>query len=223
MVKSLNITSQTRPDASPVGLRLVGLLPCAVWASKAPKPSSAALQQVRAAPYTIPSSSVGIQQHINRSIDPNCRCTTTTTSVTPTGITLQQQLSQPPPQPSAILPIQPTAVALNPTQVTPVLTAPVPTAAVTAQTAAGIIVPPAQPIAPVAPVPQPVAATSTNPMLLVPFAVPGFVPIQPQQTPSSNGTGNVNAKVSENKNFLFSFFFGFLFNTFYDLIMWRSL
>lgn len=44
----LNISSQANPDASPVGLRLVGLpvIPCAVWTPKAPKPTSLQLRRI---------------------------------------------------------------------------------------------------------------------------------------------------------------------------------
>lgn len=56
--KAVKISSQESPDASPVGLRLVGVLPCAVFAPKAPKSSSLAAQRQSSAPYTITKSQI---------------------------------------------------------------------------------------------------------------------------------------------------------------------
>lgn len=54
----VKITSQTQPDASPsVGLRLVGLLPCAVWSPKISKPTIGQIQRVQASPYTVSTAS----------------------------------------------------------------------------------------------------------------------------------------------------------------------
>jgi hypothetical protein len=105
-----------------VGLRLVGLLPCAVWAPKIPKPTVASQARITSAPYSTAAahSTPRLPQRSE-----NCRCSVPTTN----------------PQRQALI---------GPSPV-------IRTSTVTSSSA------------------------SNNPMLLVPFAVPGFVPVQQQQ------------------------------------------
>lgn len=126
-----------------MGLRLVGLLPCAVWAPKVPKPTIAS--QTRPTPYTLTSP--------NRT--ENCRCASTST-----------QLRPPAPVAPALRPPAPAVVAT-----------PVP---------APVIVPPR--------VATQQAPAPRNSMLLVPFAVPGFVPIQQQQHPGGQQSGQTSGQ-----------------------------
>lgn len=160
-----------------MGLRLVGLLPCAVWTPKVPKPTIAGQARAQNTPYptvsncsvagsnqqTINSSSA-LQLPVNRLINnrnssdlasasTSCRCST---SSQPRSIhTLAQQIST----------NRPSSTITSSSVISTVARAP-------------------QPIRQLTPNVRPITAsssTSANPMLLVPFAaVPGFVPIQGQ-------------------------------------------
>lgn len=168
----VKITSQTQPDASPsVGLRLVGLLPCAVWSPKIPKPTIGQIQRVQATPYTVTSAASSIrsanvladpansaQPQVNRLLvtaqrnetsTSSCRCTTTIPSnsvaeqLIPNHISVNQQST-------STRPIT-TIASINPSSTIN-------------QRATNL---------------RPHSSTlSGNPMLLVPFAAmpPGFVP-----------------------------------------------
>lgn len=108
-----------------MGLRLVGLLPCAVWTPKIPKPTVASQARITSAPYTATAAAVHSTPRVPQRTD-TCRC------------------SHPP----------------STTSQRPALIGPSPiirTSTVTSTSA------------------------SNNSMLLVPFAVPGFVPVQQQQ------------------------------------------
>lgn len=151
---ALKITSQAQPDASPVGLRLVGLLPCAVWTPKVPKPRIAGQARTSTTPYPIVTATAGstiipvgsIAATATRS-DSLCRCAHSSTQ----PITVQARST-----PSVSSIAQPPIAPLRQIR---------PTRAVATATAV-------QPIT---------AANTSSPMLLVPFAMPGFMPVQGQQ------------------------------------------
>lgn len=175
-MSQLKITSQTQPDASPsaVGLRLVGLLPCAVWSPKIPKPTIGQIQRVQASPYTVTSAASSIRSasvlndpsntahsQVNRllvtaqraetSATSSCRCATTSIPNAEQLIVNQISASQ------------------QTTSTGPITTiAPINQSSVINQRANNL-----RPIS---------STTSSNPMLLVPFAAmpSGFVPIQGQ-------------------------------------------
>lgn len=110
--KSLNITSSTLSDANPcLGLRLVGLLPCAVWAKSptttAKASSSTTLSSVRVAPYStapsaqrlttttltnralLDSTSTTTTQANCEKTTRQCRCNRNQQVVNPTNISVQ--------------------------------------------------------------------------------------------------------------------------------------
>lgn len=130
-----------------MGLRLVGLLPCAVWAPKVPKPTISGAQNRRTAnaPYTVTSP--------NRA--DNCRCTSTTSTPQHQQQQQQQRFISVPQIRANVATTVPRATIAGPR----LLRSATATATATAT-----------------------SATVRNPMLLVPFAVPGFVPVQPQQS-----------------------------------------
>lgn len=176
----VKISSQTQPDASPsVGLRLVGLLPCAVWSPKVPKPTIGG--QVRATPYTTstatirsagvvadPSTSTqhsnihrlfATAQNINETPSTSCRCTNNTH--TSTQVTTEQ-----------------TTTTGTITSITPINQH-----TINQRSLRSI------PSARVAP---------TNPMLLLPFAaMPGFVPIQSQFPANAPNGECIQGKISQ--------------------------
>lgn len=184
----VNITSQTQPDASPsVGLRLVGLLPCAVWSPKIPKPTIGQLQRVQATPYTVTSNASSIRsvadpstsslsnpanRYLAVSQRPELASSSTSSSASSSSVaatscrcaTLPQKL----PTEQHLLPSH---ISSNHRSSTETLTTIAPigqSAPISHQRATNL---------------RPVSSTSnTNPMLLVPFAAmpPGFVPIQGQ-------------------------------------------
>lgn len=111
--KSLNITSSTLSDANPcLGLRLVGLLPCAVWAKSptttAKASSSTTLSSVRVSPYSttanaqrlttttltnrphLDSTSTTTTQANCEKATTQCRCNRNQQIVNPTNISVQQ-------------------------------------------------------------------------------------------------------------------------------------
>lgn len=131
-----------------MGLRLVGLLPCAVWTPKLPKPRIAGQARTTTTPYPIvtatagsniiPVSPIAAASSLATRSDSSCRCVSSST--------------------------QPLTVQARPT----------PTVSAIAQ--------PSTPIRQISPAIRPIASNTTNsPMLLVPFAMPGFVPVQGQQ------------------------------------------
>lgn len=126
-LKSIKISSQTQPEASPVGLRLVGLLPCAVWTPKIPKPTVASQARITSAPYSTAAAAHQTPRLPQRA--EACRCSIPT-------------------PPSTINSQRPALIGPSPVVRSSTVTS---------------------------------TSTSNNSMLLVPFAVPGFVPVQQQQ------------------------------------------
>lgn len=131
-----------------MGLRLVGLLPCAVWTPKIPKPTIAGQARVTTHPYPIPSVTGGstatvvpltANRLLTRPNTSSCRCSNS------------QQLAN-----------RPSTVNISSASTVAQVTQPI------SQIASAIR-------------PSSTVTTSNNPMLLVPFAVPGFVPVQGQQ------------------------------------------
>lgn len=148
--KSLKISSNATPDASPVGLRFVGLLPCAVWAPKAPKPTiSSANTPIRfPAPYTVPPTLVKRVRGsgIVGGGDPAaCRCSNQHQQQATSSTILNLPQPTVVPTPAVQPPIQPVTVTVSNVQPQTIQT-------------------------------QPLSTRQPNSMLLVPFAVPGFVP-----------------------------------------------
>lgn len=184
-ISEIKITSQTHPDASPVGLRLVGLLPCAVWSPKIPKPTIAGQARVQSLPYTTNASSSSVsgalEPPINRLLTTANRLSTESTSCRCASNTQHPTLS-------SNEPLLHSHISTN--------------------QASSTRIAPGSTISTVAQITQPIqsshttavrsitsaAATSTpNPMLLVPFAaVPGFVPIQ-GQLPTATATAPVGS------------------------------
>lgn len=138
-----------------MGLRLVGLLPCAVWTPKVPKPRIAGQARTTTTPYPIVTATAGstvipvapIAAAAATRTESSCHCAHSSTQ----PITVQARstpsvssIAQPPLTP--LRHIRPTRAAATATSV------------------------------------QPITATNTSsPMLLVPFAMPGFMPVQGQQ------------------------------------------
>ena len=149
-----------------MGLRLVGLLPCAVWTPKVPKPTIANQARMTTNPYpivpaasgsasgSVPLSSTRLVNHLEIA----CRCASSASA---------QQAQQLSIRSAATSPVATIATQLAPAgvrQIRPSHTAAI-RSVVSSASAAG---------------------PTTSPMLLVPFAMPGFVPVQGQQ-PSSHG------------------------------------
>lgn len=95
--KRLKISSQAQPDASPLGLRLVGLLPCAVWAPKSTKLNLTSHARSNSVPYTVPPPSSQ-----SRPRSETCRCVPATTTSTTTASSQQTRLESSQSEPSVI-------------------------------------------------------------------------------------------------------------------------
>lgn len=160
----LKISSQTHPDASPCGLRLVGLLPCAVWTPKVQKPTIAGQVRAQSVPYPISSSAIA-SRTTNPSIPtstvagaPNlhhsaidaasnlCRCSTSIQSRAPQQQQQQQHQHQQ-------------------------ITTNRPSSTITSSSVISTVAQVAQTIHQLTPTVRPVSAeNATNNMLIVPFA-----------------------------------------------------
>lgn len=168
-----------------MGLRLVGLLPCAVWTPKVPKPSIIGQARAQTAPYPpVQSSSAVVAGTSNNN--------NSTTSILPLPIarlisnnnsnnsnTAQCRCS------SAQISQQTQPLQQHQQQQQQQVTTNRPSSTITSSTVISTVAQATQSIRQLAPsrVRPATTSTSTNPMLLVPFAaVPGFVPVQGQQS-----------------------------------------
>lgn len=95
--KRLKISSQAQPDASPLGLRLVGLLPCAVWAPKSTKLTLTSHARSNSAPYSVPPPTSQ-----SRPRSETCRCVPATTTSTSTAPSQRIRLESSETDPSVI-------------------------------------------------------------------------------------------------------------------------